>query len=677
MKKYKWIVLLICLLSTYAQATESYQYPFLCRTEDAGLGSPRVDNLIQLGMPVYNHHHEIIGYSARCEVPTQVGYFYKPKNQIRFLPLPKNENNQYIYPNDVDTINTHPYIVRIERGTLNRFMYVMIIAEDPIQRTTPQQSGYENKLLIDFEGGVGLGHTQASNAAVSIIQNPERLISAYDSIKQGYAIVFTTANATSTHYNLKLGLATAQQLKQHFIEQWGDPQWTLGFGSSGGAIQQYVYTQNDPTLLDGIFSLFVFPDLITQTTLALDCPLLEYYFDALAPDAPTPWAKRSDILGFPASERMKASALGLLNPLTAPIRHDGYGSDTCVNGWAPLAPIALNPYYGAVPGIEQIHEMAPVRWTLWANESTDWQYGTYPTRADGFTPDTFDNEGIQYGLLALRQGKISKQYFLDLNAKVGGWKTPENFVPQSNFPYNNDNTVSLWSEQNATASESNQKGVIAPRRVGDTAAIEAARQSGNLFQGNANKPMLDLRIDRDEEGDIHNIINSFKLRARLAKHNQDASHVLWILGNLSTQSIASSESEKVVALGMSSMEDWIKSNKAHPDKSAASNKPYYLEDGCAYRAPQYAMPQLQFGKHVWDGVLNPAEIAGDCTRHFTFYTNPRMAAGEDIIGDTLKCKLISVDEFIAGRGYGDIKMDPQEVEYLKRIFPTGVCHTLN
>jgi hypothetical protein len=39
----------------------------------------------------------------------------------------------------------------------------------------------------------------------------------------------------------------------------------VGIGGSGGAIQQYVYAQNHPGLIDAGIPQYSYPDMVTQT----------------------------------------------------------------------------------------------------------------------------------------------------------------------------------------------------------------------------------------------------------------------------------------------------------------------------------------------------------------------------------------------------------------------------
>jgi hypothetical protein len=79
------------------------------------------------------------------------------------------------------------------------------------------------------------------------------------------------------HDNLQLGGETALMSKERFVERYGVPRYTVGVGGSGGAIQQYVYGQNHPGLLDAGIPVVSYPDMSTQTIHVGDCELFEHY----------------------------------------------------------------------------------------------------------------------------------------------------------------------------------------------------------------------------------------------------------------------------------------------------------------------------------------------------------------------------------------------------------------
>src|SRR5665809_28266 len=83
-----------------------------------------------------------------------------------------------------------------------------------------------------------------------------------------------------------LGGQTAVEAKGLFVAEHGEPQYTVGIGGSGGGIQQYVYAQNHPELLDALIPQYSYPDMSTQTIHVGDCELLEHYMDVVDADNP-------------------------------------------------------------------------------------------------------------------------------------------------------------------------------------------------------------------------------------------------------------------------------------------------------------------------------------------------------------------------------------------------------
>ena len=96
----------------------------------------------------------------------------------------------------------------------------------------------------------------------------------------GYAVIYSSGTRTNTHYNLQLGGETAIMVKDRFVSAYAEPEYTIGVGGSGGAIQQYVYGQNHKGLLDGGVPQYSYSDMVTQTIHVGDCELLERWADS-------------------------------------------------------------------------------------------------------------------------------------------------------------------------------------------------------------------------------------------------------------------------------------------------------------------------------------------------------------------------------------------------------------
>ena len=124
-------------------------------------------------------------------------------------------------------------------------------------------------------------------------------------LQLGYAVLYSTGTRTNTHYNLQLGGETAIMVKDRFVSAYAEPEYTVAVGGSGGAIQQYVYGQNHPGLLDGGVPQYSYPDMVTQTIHVGDCELLERWADSKVIANPLSmwgtWVNRSLIEGLNAS----------------------------------------------------------------------------------------------------------------------------------------------------------------------------------------------------------------------------------------------------------------------------------------------------------------------------------------------------------------------------------------
>ena len=192
-----------------------------------------------------------------------------------------------------------PFIVRWERGTINRFIYsiAMLAPAGEADPLAPDDSLWNDRLVLSFQGGVAIGHFQGTTSTGAML--PADLLGA------GYGVVWSSGTRTSTHYDLQVGGETALMIKERFVERHGDAAYTVAVGGSGGAIQQYVYAQNHPGLIDAGIPQYSYPDMVTQTIHVGDCELLEHYFDVTDRDNPK-WQRPG---GAPADHRAQRHEL--------------------------------------------------------------------------------------------------------------------------------------------------------------------------------------------------------------------------------------------------------------------------------------------------------------------------------------------------------------------------------
>ncbi|MFY1691821.1 DUF6351 family protein [Plantactinospora sp. WMMB782] len=614
------------------------QYPFLCRTQQNGLGAPLVDNQDGQGMRVPGPDGAVVGWSRDCAAPTVTDRLYRAADGS-FKPMPADGTR----PADLTTTRTLDgrtvdYVVRRERGTLNRFVYSVAVME----------GHWNRRAVYRFDGGVAIGHDQGRLPGGHLY---------HEALSLGYAVLYSTGTRTATHYNLVLGGETALMLKEHFVEEYGVPLYTVGVGGSGGGIQQYVYGQNHGNrVIDAAIPQYSYPDMATQTIHVGDCELLEYYMDVT--DRANPkwrdWENRTWLIGMNASATVPNPYLG-----GAP------GSTECVEGWRGLTPLALNPRW--FPGDPLWAQMDPpgvaetVQWSHWGDLVN--VYGTGPA---GYARSTWDNVGVQYGLSALTSGRITPAEFLDLNARVGSWQ-PQPEMVQEGCPFTqaacaDPAQFDPWSSRNMRLSPDGGR-TPAPRTTGDRRAIRAAYAAGIVFTGDIDIPIVDWRHYLEEQLDMHNAHQSFASRQRMRDHDRDAGNqVIWFTDARPAQ--AFDQTPEALAV----IDDWMANLRARPWKGVAGNRPPLAVDRCFSTAGT----EIARGEHVWDGILDNRP-AGACTRRFPLYGTSRTVAGGPIGGGVYACARQPVRTAIARGLYGSWRPTDAERRRLEQIFPTGVC----
>ena len=631
------------------------QYPFVCSSVLEWGKQPLVDHQEEWGFPVYGDDGELIGYSKDCSIAPFVEYHYLD-TEGQYQPMPADGSR----PADVATATLTDgrqvdFVVRWERGTINRFLYSYAVLADPqMGSTDPLEPGtvhWNGRLLYHFEGGVGVGRFQGRVNA-----NRARLAEA---LAQGYAVAYSSGNRTGEHYNLQVGGETALMVKEHFIKRFGEPLYTVAIGGSGGAIQQYVYQQNHPGLIDAGVPQYAYPDMVTQTIHVGDCELLEHYMDVTDRNNPK-WqltANRSLLIGFNSTDAVP-------DPLAELKRQLGYGSapgsNECIPAWRGLTPLSMNPHYGQVREQDKMHPpgiMDDVQWTHY-----DDLRNIYGVDANGQARVPWDNVGVQYGLAALTEGAITPEEFLDLNTRIGGWKHPSDMV-QEGFPFLGDPTpdnFDPWSRRNMMLSATDAP---APRTVGDTQAIQALYRSGMVFDGQLNIPVIDWRHYLEDELDMHNSHQSFSARQRIINRMGNADNQLvWF----TDARPARAHDQTMQALAV--LHDWVMNIKANPELGVAGNRPASAQDAC-FATDGSLIAQ---GDDVWQGILDDA-APGACTQAFPVYSTSRIVAGGPIEGSVFKCALKPLDTALSDGTYGNWVPDTEAIARLRAIFPDGVC----
>jgi hypothetical protein len=576
-----------------------HETPFVCETEKFNLMSGGTAGK---------------ALDADCAIATRVDYVYKSTapaapsgrgrgsdNTLKPLPDPKT------IPSDVAMVTTSlgvqaPFIVRVETGTINRGVYEIAMLFNPAKDAQPdfmtKPSGWNGRLIYTFGGGCAGGWYKQGTGTGGV--DDEVML------QQGYAVASNSLNVFGNDCSELLAIETMMMTKEHFIEAYGAPKWTVGFGGSGATYQQHQIGDGYPGLLDGLIVQRSFPDMEFGTVAMItDARLLANYFDKLAGSVTFTDEQQRQIAGLGQLATLKTNSL---NP----------GRIT-VGEYCAL-PEALR--YDAVKN------PTGARCDVYDHAVNVW--GRDPKT--NFARRPLDNVGIQYGLGALNAGAITKDQFLDLNTKIGG--------------YDNDGKI------------------VPTRTVADLTAVRRAYRMGRMTWaggGLATTPILDYRayLDDVQGGNIHLRYHSFSMRERLQKANGYTDNQVMLTDD---RRWGDSLKAPVLRQGLAQMDQWL--TKIADDTSNDSKlvklrraKPADFVDACWTR-----------DEHPQRIVERQMPNSGKCNELYPANSFPRGVAGSPLAADVVKCQLKS----IAASDY-KVTFTPDELARLKQIFPTGVC----
>lgn len=629
------------------------QYPFLCQGIESELGQPNIDNHDGYGVPVYSESsngkrtEQIIGYSQDCNLPTRLHYFVQtPSDQAK----PVFERHDDLMP----PIEQDPeLLVRVESGTINRFIYVLMIPTTRNDsRDRPDLSRWNGKAIYHFKGAVGIGFQQGQARFQRLLRDMKT------ALDQGFAVLYSTGTETDFHYNAWLQEDTALRVKQQFSSRYGEPEYTIGFGDSGGGLQQYLMAQNHPGLIDGGVAIIAYPDMVTQVTYGLDCELLEYYFDHLAEDKDF-WIDpqhRSWIEGLSFTRETNLNEIDRIQQLTSYLNFRSppkrEGGTECNRNWRGISANANNPHFSThYPRYSDV-----------VNRSTYWNHWQdnrdfYGTDADGRGQVPSSNVGVQYGLQAWKDGRITAAQFFDINRKIGSWKTQSELQQERLWLASNDPDLlrfSPYGEHNMT--HEGKRVAYAPRLSGSQSASQGAWRSGNVFQGRIGIPIIDVRPYQDNKPDMHHSWAAISTRTRIiAQQGSNQYQSIWM----------SDAPYRARWDAFDAMVRWL-DDRTRGEVEERSI-PAYAEDRCVDASGDV----LHQGSSVWDGDWNN-KPAGSCTARMPFFQSSRQVAGDSPAADHLLCQRVPISTAMSSGIYAPLNVTDYWDE-LTRTFPDGVC----
>ena len=598
---------------------------------------------------------------AQCNIATEYKYFYRTTTAGCSTALPDPSppataptNNCFkpytlgaATPADLATTTTTagltvPYIVRVERGTLNRGIYDIAVLVDPATIvTTPwtalaPQPQWNGKVVYSFGASTGQPRLQyrteqnwADDAALS----------------RGFMVVDHSLTDSLYNSNRVLVAETLMMMKEHITENYGDIRYTLGNGCSGGSIQQNTIASTFPGLLDGIQPSCDYPDSITTGMEVGDCVLLVNFY------AGAQWQALMTGLTQTQINAKKTAINGHLDHLGCQSWNNAFGFNNKPGNY--VRTLVLDQTTGTIgvpPGetprnncllpaaqvYDPVTNPGGIRCGDFDAAPSVW--GTTAGLAAGSTRavSTTDNTGIQYGLKALLSGAITAEEFVTLNERIGSSNVDANLV--------------------------------AARAVADAAALDIAYKSGIVSSGrNLGKlPIIDSR-GYDEQG-IHYIWRSYSERARIDADNagNHGNQVIWRYGTALLPSTAA-QVNAVTVQSLLTMDSWLSSlntsapkewmNAERTQAQVVAARPAAAVDLC------YLTGDTAFATKVFDMARCDADA------RLAKHESPRQVAGGPLVENILKCQL---KPLVFG-DYTGVTFSSAQQSRLTAAFPGGVC----
>jgi hypothetical protein len=531
--------------------------PWLCQTEENDLGAP---------------------LDAKCSGKTIYEFRYKSTDPLTSGLQPYDPANP---PSDVATTTTDqdvtvPFIVRNERGTIDRGIYDIAILYDPSKPWTPTepQQGWNGKVVYPFGGSCGPFHVQTANTGAVLDEA---------ALGRGFAVATSGLNVLGNNCNEAVSAESLMMVKEHLAETYGPIRYTIGNGCSGGSIQQINIASAYPGLLDGILPSCTFTDVATTAIEVLECRMMLNYFNETSPHLWGALQQRAFVAGH-----MTPS---LCHTWITVYSFDRLGGDPTWGCTQPVLNAVNLPYIGPMelPGSSEPEWVYDPETNPKGTRCTiqDYSVATFGRGPDGFARRPGDNVGVQYALRALESGLILPEQFVDLNEKIGGLDIDLGYTTE--------------------------------RLPADPGGTEAAYQAGRVSDGKALAvtPIIDIRGHNNNE--IHADFYSYTLRERLLKANGSLGNYAMFISPAPLVPLPQVSEEAFLL-----MDEWLanieKDASAKPRATkVAENRPAGAVDSC------------------WVGLQKVTDWTL-CQTLFPHFTSPRVVAGGPLSNDVLKCQ---------------------------------------
>jgi hypothetical protein len=576
---------------------------------------------------------------ARCNEPATYELLYKSSDPTKTGLQPYDPDNP---PSDVATTTTDegievPFIVRQEKGFQDRDRYTILQLWQPGKKWAPwkAQKQWNHKVLITHGGGCGAsyapGNPPLEDYAGTVPTIPGYEQSYVTALGQGFAVMSTALDNTGHNCNLAMQAESLVMAKERLVEQYGPIRYTIGTGCSGGSIAQHTIANAYPGIYQGLVTTCSYPDVLTAGAQFADYHLLRLYFehpDRWAPDSPWTPQQMAEVEGHASHVNAVTADEGLFKSAINP-------EDPCPGTKDPAAGDESTRYDSETnPGgvrcsildimVNLLGRRPKSVWSEWEKAA-----------GHGFAGLPFSNVGVQYGLDALLNGKITPSQFVDLNEKVGG------------LDINADpSTV---------------------RIQGDPASITNVYRTGLVNEANHLDQVAIINHGGPDPGAAHDYSHAWWTEERLlADQGHTDNRVMWfgttpLIGDPGWANDALLE-----------MDRWLsgveKDKRSVPlSQKVVEDKPADLTDRCEV-APEGDL----------EGIPGAEDVCH--TREFqTHYGTPRQVAGGPSSNDKVACRLQPLDRDsylvkVAGQETPvPIVFTDDQWARLEAVFSQGVC----
>jgi hypothetical protein len=560
-----------------------------------------------------------------CNQPPTYDYLYKSTDPLTPDLQPYDPADP---PDDVATATTDegvevPFVVRREQGFQDRDRYTILTLFRPGKPWRPwaPQRQWNHKLLVTHGGGCGASYAPGSAPTADFSGTLEGVPvvtpSYVTALGRGFAVLSTALDNTGHNCSVAMNAESVMMAKERLVERYGTLRYTIGTGCSGGSIAQHTVANAYPGIYQGLITSCSYPDTFTAGAQFADYHLLRLYFED-----PSRWGP-----GVAWLPTQMAQVEGHLSHLNAVVADEG------------LFKAALNPE-NACPGtVDPVAGDPSTRYDADTNpggvrcsvlDLLVNQLGRRPESVwtsqekavgHGFGGIPFSNDGVLYGLSALKAGTITTAQFVDLNSKLGGLDVDANPTPE--------------------------------RITGDRASIANAYRTGLINEANHLDEVAMINHGGPDPGLAHDYAHAFWTQERLmADQGNTDNRVMWF-GPTPLIGDANWANEALV-----DMDRWLAAVEADGSREPLAQK--IAEDRPADVTDRCVVAQAA-------DLCDVSELQALQTRLST----PRQEAGGPVANDNVACRLEPLDR--ADFSFLPVPFSDDEWATLEATFPHGVC----